>query len=59
MIFRHRVKYNGVLYLAGQDVPIEEDVKPVEEEKVEAQEPQKQEEEEKPVRKRGRRAKRD
>ena len=62
MIFRHRVKYNGVLYLAGQDVPIEEDVKSVEEkETVEAQapEPQKPEEEDKPVRKRGRRAKRE
>ena len=62
MIFRHRVKYNGVLYLAGQDVPIEEDVKPVENKETaeaQVQEPQKTEEEDKPVRKRGRRAKRD
>ena len=62
MIFRHRVKHNGILYLAGQDVPIEEDVQPVEVKEtveVQAPEPQKPEEEDKPVRKRGRRAKRD
>lgn len=31
MVFDHRVKHNGVLYEAGQDVPIEETIAPTQE----------------------------
>ena len=31
MVFDHRVKHNGVLYEAGQDVPIEETIAPTNE----------------------------
>ena len=56
MVFRHRVKYNGILYEAGQDVPMEEEVKPVAET---VEEKPTVPVEETPVKRRGRRAKRD